>query len=103
MPGVHLATIYRTLDTLVDLGVATHVHIGHGPAVYHLTGPGNEPEHLHAQCQVCQRVIDIPVDALNPIGERLAREQAFVLDVHHVALSGTCVACSRTTLADAGS
>ena len=35
-PDVHLSTIYRCLDTLQELGVIDHVHLGHGRAVFHL-------------------------------------------------------------------
>ena len=35
-PEMALSTVYRSLDALADLGVLEHVHMGHGPAVYHL-------------------------------------------------------------------
>ena len=33
---VHRASVYRTLDALAQLGIVQHVHLGHGPTVYHL-------------------------------------------------------------------
>ena len=89
--SVHRASVYRTLEALCDLGVVQHVHIGHGSTAYHLipeTGP-----HPHAQCRVCARLYDLPVDLLDAVAGRLARQDGFVLDTGHVALSGTCTSC----------
>lgn len=92
-PGIHLATVYRTLEVLTELGVVTHVHMGHGAAAYHLSSLVQEQEHLHARCRTCERVFDLPADMLDPIRTRLADESDFVLDPRHVALSGACRAC----------
>lgn len=93
LPGVHRSTIYRTLETLDDLGAITHVHMGHGTTCYHLVGPAAASEHLHAQCRVCGRVIDLRSDALEPVKQTLEAEAGFALDAQHVALSGSCRDC----------
>ncbi|WP_298991543.1 Fur family transcriptional regulator [uncultured Pseudokineococcus sp.] len=92
-PGVHRATVYRTLESLAGLGVVEHVHLDRGPVVHHLAA-GPERAHLHARCQRCGRVEDVPGDLLDDAGARLAREVGFALDPGHVALSGTCRACA---------
>src|SRR5437762_3779912 len=51
-PSVNISTVYRTLDTLTDLGVVDHVHFGHGRAVYHL----RDEAHQHLYCERCERV-----------------------------------------------
>ncbi len=94
-PGVHRTTVYRTLEMLTDLGQVTHVHMGHGATAYHLAGSGADHGHLHARCQVCRRVFDLPEDLLEPIRSRLALDSDFLLDPRHVALSGTCRTCSE--------
>jgi Fur family transcriptional regulator, ferric uptake regulator len=91
--GVHRASVYRTLDALCDLGVVQHVHIGHGATAYHLVHPGDV--HVHAQCNSCGAVVDLPVDVLEGAGTRMRQEAGFVLDPTHVALSGTCAACAQ--------
>lgn len=94
-PGVHLTTVYRTLDFLTELGIVTHVHMGHGAAAYHLSATDEVQEHLHARCRHCERVVDLPADLLDPIRSRLASEWHFELDPRHVALSGVCQTCGR--------
>lgn len=91
-PGVHRASIYRTLEALSDLGVVQHVHVGHGGTAYHLVPDGGR--HLHAQCRICGAVRDLPSDLLDSVAAVVAQEHDFVLDAGHVALSGTCQACA---------
>lgn len=90
---IHRATIYRTLETLAELGIVTHVHIGGGATAYHLASEASGHEHLHAKCRVCGRIIDLPGDLLDPVTRRLAEDGEFELDPPHVALSGTCREC----------
>jgi Fur family transcriptional regulator, ferric uptake regulator len=52
-PEVHMATIYRNLETLERLGVVEHTHLGHGPAVYHLA----DELHQHLVCEGCGSVV----------------------------------------------
>jgi Fur family transcriptional regulator, ferric uptake regulator len=91
-PGVHRATVYRTLDTLADLGVVSHVH-SHGTTAYHLADPGAD-DHLHARCRSCDRVVDLPGDLLDDAVGRVRETTGFRVEPAHVALSGTCASCS---------
>ena len=91
--GAPRATVYRTLDTLADLGVVTHVRVGDGASTYHLALDATRPSHLHAKCRDCGRIVDLPGDLLDRVVDRLARERDFALDPAHVALSGRCRAC----------
>lgn len=92
---VHRATVYRTLDTLTELGIVTHVHVGHGGTAYHL----DERSHLHAQCRACGNVVDVPSDVLDDVRVRLHDVAGFHLDATHVALSGQCDACHSASTA----
>ena len=49
-PSVHRATVYRTLTSLVEAGVVSHVHLGGSAAVYHLEveRPSAAMAHSHA-------------------------------------------------------
>lgn len=95
-PTIHRATVYRTLDTLSELGVVTHVRIGDGASTYHLTPPPPRIGHLHAKCHECGRIVDLPGDLLGPVAARLVRENGFELDPARVALSGRCRDCRDT-------
>jgi Fur family ferric uptake transcriptional regulator len=90
-PAVHRATVYRTLDSLVEAGIVTHTHLGHGAAVYHLV----DTAHIHSQCQRCGRIIDLDAGLLAAAARVLLADHGFVLDASHSALLGTCSECSH--------
>src|SRR5687768_13001568 len=46
-PGVHRATVSRTLSALWNTGLVSHIHIGRGTGYYHLSDTGR---HLHMIC-----------------------------------------------------
>ncbi|MGN6302005.1 MAG: Fur family transcriptional regulator [Angustibacter sp.] len=89
-PSVHRASVYRALETLSHLGVVQHVHVGHGTTTYHLA---DDELHLHAQCERCGAVVDLPASLLDGVVDQVDRLHRFALDPTHVALSGLCAAC----------
>ncbi len=90
-PAVHLSTVYRTLDALEQLGVVTHVHLGHGRAIYHLT----DELHHHAVCEGCGDVVQLPDSIFGDVQATLQESWGFALDAHHFALVGRCTTCAR--------
>jgi Fur family ferric uptake transcriptional regulator len=89
-PEVHRATVYRTLDRLQELGVVTHVHLGHGPSTFHV----NDRPHHHAVCSSCGSVVEVPLTALEDLAAQLREEHGFELSPQHFALSGLCRSCA---------
>jgi Fe2+ or Zn2+ uptake regulation protein len=89
-PDVHESTVYRFLDELERLGVVDHVHLGHGPAVYHLT---SDP-HQHLVCEQCGTVVEIPEDVFAGLRSRLADDFGFSVDPRHFAVTGQCRDCA---------
>ena len=84
-PDVHLTTVYRTLESLEQLGIVTHTHVGHGAAVYHVGA-----SHQHLACEVCGKIRDVPVALLDDLRAVLARDHGFELHAGHFALLGRC-------------
>lgn len=90
VPEVSVSTVYRTLEVLERLGQVEHVHLGHGPALYHLS----DRRHVHLLCRRCDQVIELPDDYLADLAGRLADDHGFALEPRHFALLGTCAACT---------
>ncbi len=90
-PDVHLSTVYRTLDALEELGVLTHVHLGHGPSTYHLA---SDPHH-HAVCDSCGAVVHLPADVLDQVAARVRADTGFEVAAPHFSLPGRCAACVK--------
>ena len=89
-PEIHLSTVYRTLERLTELGVINHVHLGHGPAVYHLAGDS----HHHLVCDDCGAIVELPANTFDALVRRVERDYGFRLDAHHFALGGHCRNCA---------
>lgn len=90
LPDVHITTVYRFLDTLAELGLVTHVHLGHGPAVYHLSAH----RHAHVVCERCGEIGVIPDTVLQGWSDQLEPSIGFRLVDQHFAFAGLCQACS---------
>jgi Fe2+ or Zn2+ uptake regulation protein len=88
-PEVHRSTVYRTLESLERLGLADHVHLGHGRAIYHLAGN----PHQHLVCEVCGRVSEVPEAFFAELSERARRNYGFCVPSRHFAVLGRCEDC----------
>lgn len=89
-PTVNRSTVYRFLDELERIGVVDHVHLGHGPAVYHLA----EDAHQHLVCDCCGTVIEIPERTLEPMRSHLRDTFDFEVHIRHFAVVGRCKDCT---------
>ena len=89
-PGINLSTIYRNLETLENVGLVKHAHLGHGGATYHAA---EELTHLHLVCGKCGSVGDAPIDVAANFVNTLVDDYGFKTDVTHFAIYGTCESC----------
>ena len=88
--GINLSTVYRNLETLENVGLVQHTHLGHGGATYHAA---EELTHLHLVCGTCESVGDAPITIASQFVNALADDYGFKTDVSHFAIYGTCAAC----------
>jgi Fur family transcriptional regulator, ferric uptake regulator len=88
---VDLASVYRNLETLEQLGVVRHFHAGHAPGRYVLTG-GDEREYL--ACERCGALAEVEPaeldDARGLVHERFGFEARF----SHFPIVGLCAECA---------
>ena len=91
LPRVGRATVYRTLEQLEQLGVVRHVHLGHGPSLYHLVG-GGEREYL--ACEGCGRVTSVDPSELDPIRDRVRKQFGYEARFGHFPIVGLCRHCA---------
>lgn len=93
-PNVDRSTIYRNLAFLEEVGVVYHVHLAHGPSVYHLV---EGSPHAHVVCGACGGVVEVPGKVFEALAAELDTAHGFHLDHQHFALTGTCRRCQRKT------
>ena len=89
-PDVTASTIYRTLDTLEELGLVVHSHGRDGREEYHVV-PAEE--HAHLVCEACGTSWELGPDELSTLVDHLRRVRAFAVAVSHLSISGMCAGC----------
>lgn len=87
--GVDVATVYRNLELLEELGFVRHAHLGHGAPSYRPA----EDQHVHIVCHSCGAVLDAEPDLVDDLAGRLLAEHDFALDRAHFTVFGRCGAC----------
>ncbi len=90
---VGLASIYRALDLLHEMGLVQRVEIGEGGARYEPVVPGGEHHH-HAVCDTCGRVTAFEDERLERQLERLAGRLRHSMSGHDIVIHGDCARCA---------
>jgi Fur family ferric uptake transcriptional regulator len=93
-PGLDRASVYRALEYLEELGVVRHVHLGHSPGLYALTG-GGEREYL--VCERCDKVTAVDAERLDPVRDLVERELGYRARFSHFPIVGLCAGCAAAT------
>jgi len=87
-----LATVYRTVTTLVDQGVLHALAVEGGVSTYGLT----EKPHHHAVCTECGTMIEVPATRLSTALEHASEGSSFTLSEQAgLTLHGLCPDCQR--------
>ena len=89
--AVNIATIYRTLDLLVEQGMASRAGLQDGRVVY---AAGNHGPHLHLVCRACGSAIDADQEVLASLEAQLEQQYGFAADLQHLTIAGLCSPCS---------
>ena len=96
-PEIGLATIYRTVQVLLELHVIEKVTFDDGFARYELNGEetGSGHRHHHAICTQCGKVYSLETDLLDTLEKQVYESLGFEVTDHEVKLYGLCSACRR--------
>ena len=96
-PEIGLATIYRTVQVLLELHVIEKVTFDDGFARYELNGEetGSGHRHHHAICTQCGKVYSLETDLLDTLEKQVFERLGFEVTDHEVKLYGLCSACRR--------
>ena len=85
-----LASVYRNLETLEALGLARHVHLGHGPGRWQIAGAASAV----AVCERCEAVHVLEAGAVAAIRAAVRAAVGFDVSFAHFPLAGLCPACA---------
>ena len=90
LPAISLATVYKSLETLVGCGLAVKLSYADHSARY----DGRTDPHHHARCVACERVLDLPGEiSRGEIDSLRGTAGAFTVTGYRLELSGYCPDC----------
>lgn len=91
---IGLATVYRALDLLSELGILVQIDFGDGCARYELnTADPKIHHHHHLICLKCKKVIEFEEDLLEDLETDIAEKSGFEILNHEVKFFGYCAQC----------
>jgi Fur family ferric uptake transcriptional regulator len=88
-----LATVYRSLKVLADLGIVQRFDFGDGIARFELVAEGPGGHHHHLICTRCARVVELDECFLDEIQQRVALAHGFRAVTHQLEFFGLCPDC----------
>ena len=87
-PTTSLATIYKTINLLKDVGEVTELEFSHGSS-------RNPHPHPHLICLQCNDIVDPDVDTLHDLPKDLAKKTGFKILYQRMDFFGICPICQK--------
>lgn len=88
-PSVSVATIYRNLNLLVEMGLISRLDLHDGPARFELFQGHNH----HLVCLKCGRAIKLDACPMQGEIQKIIEENGFKVAGHHFEVTGYCKYC----------
>ena len=93
-PTTSRGTVYKTLQTLKDLGEVVELEFRDGCNRYDARRPD---EHPHAVCTRCARIEDVDLAGLAELNERAGHQSGFRISAHRLDFYGLCRDCQESS------
>ncbi|WP_010236008.1 MULTISPECIES: Fur family transcriptional regulator [Clostridium] len=94
-PEIGLATVYRTVLLLEDLGVVCKLDLNDGCSRYELVHENENHQHHHLICTNCGKVIEVEGDLLESLEHTIEEKYKFKIKNHSVKFYGLCSDCNK--------
>ncbi len=97
-PAIGRATVFRTLDLLVRLGVVQRIHADAETGRCHAYLACDVDHHHHLICSGCGTVTDFHEEAaLDALARLIAQRTDYRIEGHRLELIGRCPACQMAS------
>lgn len=93
-PEIGLATVYRTIQLFLELGLINSVTLGDGCVRYEMESREEQHHHHHIVCLRCGKVLSFGEDLLESLEQRIMEDTGFQILDHEVKFYGYCGACA---------
>ena len=87
------ATVYRTLQWMVDAGIARKVDFGEGR--FRFEHSYRHPRHFHLICKTCSRSFEFLSSDIEELVEEVAEARRFEVRQSVLQIYGTCEQCQK--------
>jgi Fur family ferric uptake transcriptional regulator len=87
-----VASVYRNLETLEEIGLVRHVHLGHGPGLYARASAGTREYLL---CDECGAVVAVEPERLDGVRELIRSGFGYEARFTHFPIAGMCPDCQE--------
>lgn len=96
-PDIGMATVYRTLDILAEIGVLLKNDFGDGRSRYEFSRKDEHHRHNHHHliCLRCGNVSEFDDDLLEPLEVVIAKRNRFKVMDHDLKFYGYCYKCEE--------
>ena len=100
--NIGLATVYRSLDLLTELGVLTTIELN-GVNRYEVnsTTPESPHQHHHLICLRCGKVMEFHSQMTAPLEQEIQTKTGFRIKDHQLKFFGYCEECQKVLAAEA--
>ena len=89
--GISRATVYRTLQWMMDAGIARKVDFGEGR--FRFEQSYRHPRHFHLICKTCHQSFEFLSSDIESLMEEVAQAKNFTGEQSVVQIYGTCEEC----------
>lgn len=94
-PEIGLATVYRTVQLLEEIGVVCKLDLNDGCGRYELVHEEENHQHHHLVCTICGSVIEVQDDLLDVLEHEVEEKYKFKITNHSVKFFGICERCAQ--------
>ena len=91
-PTTSLATVYKTITLLKELGEVLELEFSHGSNRYDGTKPFPHP---HVVCTRCRKIVDPDLESLSAMTEEVSEQTGYKLVKHRLDFYGLCPDCLK--------
>jgi Fur family ferric uptake transcriptional regulator len=92
IPRSDLASVYRNLETLEEIGLVRHVHLGHGPGLYAVAQAGARE---YVVCESCDAVLAVEPAKLDAARAAVEAVCGYRARFSHFPIVGLCPRCAE--------
>ena len=95
--GVHLVTVYRTIDLLKKQGLIDELDLLHLRGDRHYYESHGPRDHIHVACLRCGKVREFESRLYEQLKEQIARDFSMKVTISRTEVGGYCAECLAAT------